>query len=393
MVFGHGAGTGNHTAFAEHAAGIAGDGIVCLVPDKDLRTYSIFHRDYEHIARQYVDLAKWARRQPWADPARVGYYGESEGAWIAPLCAALDPEAGFVALISAPVVTGREQSGYAAATYLESVDAPIPLFDAAVRFVGAPMPFGTIEYGDFDVRPYLSALTMPVFMAYGTGDISMPIDQGAQIVMADAPGPVAVRYYAGANHGIRVGEDYHVAHDFLRDLSGWVRSPRTVTGAAGDRPHQEFRAGDVPRAQRLTTQGLAAAASLAAIGASTLPWGRVPAPARHAFTLFRLGAVGTVAAYMAYLGRIIRLATTYAKDPIGVVWGYRAVLAAGLVSLGAGWETLRRAPRPTAKLAIGGGGATLLLGWVAYWGGLGSLRRFLRAPRDPRPGIGTNDPS
>ena len=101
---------------------------------------------------------------------------------------------------------------------------PHGVFRAIPRAVGMSIPGGGFEYADFDVTPYQRRMHQPVLVVYGTGDISMPTIQGAQQVIDDTAlagnGDVTVRYYAGANHGIRV--DGVVDADFLRDLSGWV---------------------------------------------------------------------------------------------------------------------------------------------------------------------------
>ncbi|MDR1427047.1 MAG: S9 family peptidase, partial [Bifidobacteriaceae bacterium] len=218
LVFAHGAGTGNHTAFAEHAAELARAGIVCLVPDKQLATYTAFYRDYHAMAREYLDLARWARRQPWADARRVGYWGESEGGWIVPISASKDPDPTFLVLVSAPIVTPRQHGLFSVCAYLRNTDVPDGVFHAVPRFVGSPMPGGRVNYADFRVEPYLRGLDCPILMVYGTADSSVPAVQGVVLVMDElgrtGNDRVTVRYY-NANHGLREGEDQRVSARFL----------------------------------------------------------------------------------------------------------------------------------------------------------------------------------
>ncbi|MDR2381843.1 MAG: prolyl oligopeptidase family serine peptidase, partial [Bifidobacteriaceae bacterium] len=270
VVFAHGAGTGNRTAFDAHAVHLAHDGVVCLVADKDLAAYTATKRDYGHMARQYADLARWGAGQPWAQPDRVGYYGESEGAWVAPWAATLSGAA-FVVLVSAPVVTPREQALYAIETYLASVGAPASVSDAALRFAGAAWPRGYFGYADFDSVRYLSQLSCPVLVVYGTADISMPVVQGAERVMAEVVGPVAVRYYEGADHGLRVGEAKRVSPVFLGDLSGWIRSLSMFPVVAGADPVQPFGVVAPPETVTLATEAYVAAGALLAVAAAG--WG------------------------------------------------------------------------------------------------------------------------
>src|ERR1035437_4987907 len=95
-------------------------------------------------------------------------------------------------------------------------------------------------------------MRQPVLIVYGTSDASMPTIQGAEQVIADIAlagnGDYTVRYYGGANHGIRIGGE--VSPVFLRDLSDWVGGlPGTASTwprIAGAQPTQTFEAQPVP---------------------------------------------------------------------------------------------------------------------------------------------------
>lgn len=76
VVFVHGAGTGLATeAFVDVAADLASAGVVTLVPDKRLDTYTTRHRDYEAMARDYERSVDLLRTRPGVDPDQVGLYG------------------------------------------------------------------------------------------------------------------------------------------------------------------------------------------------------------------------------------------------------------------------------------------------------------------------------
>ncbi|MDR1823815.1 MAG: hypothetical protein LBR27_00510 [Bifidobacteriaceae bacterium] len=373
LVFGHGAGTGNHTAFDEHAAVLAARGIGCLVPDKDLARYSATQRDYGHMARQYRDLADWARTQPWA--GQVGYYGESEGAWVMVPAAADDAAAACLVLVSAPVVTPREQGLYAVGTYLTEVGAPASLMDAGLRAVGTPMPFGTFPYADF--RADHGALRLPVLMAYGTADLSMPVDQGAQQVRAEAAGPVTVLYYGEANHGLRTGEDQHLVPEFLRDVADWVLDPSVAPRVAGATPRQPFLAGPVPKTPRVQVQAALAMAGVTGVAAAVLR-GRRPRPGNASvpYAIGLVGTVATVAAHAAYVVQVAKLATSYRKNPKLVRRGHRGLQALSLVTGGALGVAAARTRQPTWRGAVGGIGAGVLFLLAGYWGAFGREDRL-----------------
>jgi hypothetical protein len=379
LAFGHGAGTGNHVAFDEHATVLARRGLVCLVADKDLSSYTWRRRDYGHMARQYAELVRWGRSQTWARADRVGYYGESEGAWVVPWSATMTG-ADFVALISAPVVTAREQGLYAIGSYMAAVGAPASVFDAGMRLAGATMPSGWLEYLDFDSIRYLGKLDCPVLVAYGAGDISMPIVQGAARVMAEVKGPVAVRFYADADHGIRRGDDKHVSSTFLDDLAAWVHCLTAEPAVAGAEPTQPFAAVRPPKGGEIVTDGYVGAAALAALAAASLGVRRAPPRLRWPLVLLRAGALATVVAHLRYLQLLVQLASNYRTDPAAVRIGHHVVRCLGLATVISGTIAAVRLRESPSRRAVAGavaalGGAGVLLSLAARWGAFGPLRR------------------
>ena len=99
---------------------------------------------------------------------------------------------------------------------------------------------------------------MPVLVNYGTYDTAMPIEQGAQRVIATANKSgnenVTVRYFAG-NHQMRAGEglftpNLPLAEGYTQALENWVNGVTAGTKAdgwatpqvAGATPHQRFAA-------------------------------------------------------------------------------------------------------------------------------------------------------
>ncbi len=432
VVFVHGAGTGLATeAFVDVATDLASAGVVTLVPDKRLDTYTTRHRDYEAMARDYAHSVELLRARPGVDPERVGLYGESEGTWIVPVMAVDDPTIAFSVLVSAPVVPPREQAAFAVDSYLRNTDVPHGVFRAIPRAVGMAIPGGGFEYADFVVDPFLEQLSQPVLVVYGTADPSMPVEQGAlQILDATASQPgadVTVRYYEDANHGIKI-DDVLVA-DFARDVAAWITSlPASATATpqvAGAEPDQRYLAGPVPTPRWLGNGDLLVALVVAAAALLVLgplvrsvavvvhrvrrPAGRPAAPTglapgfRGPLAGLAAGAVATTVGLVVYLAAVARLALDYEKDAWVVQGGWLAlrlvglatlVAAALLVNRSADVRSARRARRAEASVAgvsaVGEGdavavrvahgvtarvmlwcvlvGSGLLLVILAYWG-------------------------
>ncbi|MCV2393925.1 prolyl oligopeptidase family serine peptidase [Actinotalea sp. M2MS4P-6] len=401
VVFVHGAGTGKFTdAFVDQARALASAGIVTLVPNKRLDTYSTRSRDYVAMANDYLRSVDALRAWPGVDPSRVGVYGESEGCWIVPVMAADNPSVAFTALVAAPVVPPREQAAFAVDSYLRNTGVPEDVLRAIPRFVGMEFPGGGFSYADFDVEAFQQRMRQPVMIVYGTGDSAMPTVQGALQVIDDvttAGNPDwTVRYYEGADHGIRV--DDVVVHDFLRDLAVWVSGlPETGDVApriAGAEPYQRFLAAPVER-PRWYAEGdlLVAYLVLVVVALVTGPVVWVARRLRGRRTkaladgvvlplvVMAVSAVLSFLGFVVYLLVVANLAQNYRTSTIVVQGGWLAVRLLALASVIAGVvlayrikDGRRRSGKPAARTAGGywclsgslvGSGILLVL--LAYW--------------------------
>ncbi len=401
MVFVHGAGTGRFTeAFVEQAEALASAGVVTLVPNKRLDTYSTRSRDYVAMANDYLRSVDALRSWPGVDPARVGVYGESEGCWIVPVMAADNPSVAFTVLTAPPVVPPREQAAFAVDSYLRNTGVPVEILRAIPRIVGMEFPGGGFAYADFDVEPFQQRMRQPVLVVYGTGDAAMPTVQGALQIIDDVTTAGnedwTVRYYEGADHGIRV--DGVVVHDFLRDLSVWVLGlPETGHAApriAGAEPHQRFLAAPVDRPRWYAEGDLLVALlvlSLLALATPPLVWlirrvRRVRGPALAEgvvlpLTVMSVSALASFVSFVVYLLVVANLAQNYRTSTLLVQGGWLGVRLLALLSVIAGVvlayrikDGRRRSGRPAALAPEGrwclagsllGSGILLLL--LGYW--------------------------
>lgn len=258
-LFVHGSGTADAKDFGDIAHAMASAGIVTLVPAKRLDNYTPLHRDYERFAHDYGQSLAELRGMDTVDPQRTGIYAESEGTWIATLMTAGDASSiAFAILSSAPVFKGREQMAMAVSAYVHQTGAPTPVVRDMAKLVSMDYAPFDLKYADFEASRYLDSLTMPILVNYGTYDTAMPIEQGAQRIIAAARQAgnenVTVRYFA-ANHQMRAGKglfapNLPLADQYTRVLGDWVNGVAAGTEAdewetaqiAGVQPHQRFAA-------------------------------------------------------------------------------------------------------------------------------------------------------
>jgi hypothetical protein len=73
---------------------------------------------FQTLSDDGVSGANEIRKLPQIDPARVGYWGISQGGWLATLAASHDPRAAFAVAVSAPLVTPEAQMEFAISNQL-----------------------------------------------------------------------------------------------------------------------------------------------------------------------------------------------------------------------------------------------------------------------------------
>lgn len=402
VVFVHGAGTGRYEeAFVGQAEALASAGVVAMVPNKRLDTYSTRDRSYVAMANDYLRSVELLRGLPGVDPGRVGVYGESEGAWIVPVMAADNPAVAFAVLVAAPVVPPRQQAAFAVDSYLRATEVPLEVLRAIPRFVGMEFPGGGFDYVDFDAGPFQQRMRQPVLAVYGTGDAAMPTVQGVEQLAGDLEvagnDDWTVRYYEDADHGIKV--DGTLVPEFLRDLATWIQGlPATADAEpriAGAQPYQRFRAEPVERPRWFAEGDMLVAALVAGYGSLLVGpvlgvvrrargrRGSTLAPGVLAPLVTMAGGTGAaLVGLVAYLLVVANLAQNYRTNTFVVQGGWLAVrvlavsgVVAGVVLVyrvldgrRRGTEAAARTPAGAWTLATAVGGSAMLLLLLAYFG-------------------------
>jgi uncharacterized protein len=180
----------------------------------------------EVIGIQATDAAAAARfmmGQPAVDPRQVGFDGNSQGGWVAPLAAEQVPGLRFAILIASPGVTSGQQGVYAAfsggSQYVPAQsDRAV---DAAVR----------AATGGYDPGPALAALHIPAIWMYGQLDRQVPVRVSVANLTAYHNPDWTVVVLPGGSHGLiatRQGLDTELtdatrfAPGYLTAIRAWV---------------------------------------------------------------------------------------------------------------------------------------------------------------------------
>ena len=414
VVFLHGAGTHGVDGFSDQAEALSSAGAATLVPAKPMEDYSLTSRDYRAMAADYRCSVDYLITLDGVDPERVGLYAESEGAIPGAVLTADDERVAFLIMASAPVVRLREQMALAMDSYMRNVGVPEPMLTLIPRVLGsAEIPGGGFQYADFDSAPYLRRITVPVLMLYGTADASMPLVQGPmtvrEAVRQSGDDALTVRYYEGANHGLRLGAstDGDLAPGVASDLARWVVGlPGTADAAphvAGATPTQAYWArtpdptrwyasGDLMLAAFILGFGLLALGGVVwGVGQAPRLRGRrgihLPDPIGRWTASLVLSIVAAWVLYLAYILGVISLATSYRTNHLFSYGGWVLVQMVALSTVVLGVKLTQRAWLMRGHVRHGreeGGrwltgpaacvlgsalsGTAVLLAALAYWG-------------------------
>lgn len=224
--------------------------------------------DYELLASDGVAAAHFLSKNPRIDVRKIGYWGLSQGGWLAVLAASQDKGAAFAVSVSAPLVTPAEQMDFAVSDLLAvhgysqaNIGQAISVrhawqgflrgrvdFDAALKAIqGAERkPWYGLEFmpdaedlakkpeneewkKDMDYDPLRIAdnVHVPVLFIYGGADPWIPVARSIERLQTLAKGHPNLEYrvIAGANHSMMLPKKVTMAFDHETLLSEAPTAP------------------------------------------------------------------------------------------------------------------------------------------------------------------------
>jgi len=289
VVLLHGSGPQTRESYISYFADqFARNGIAALIYDKrnsDRTDIPVSQRGvgtFSELADDATVAVRYLRARPEvADPRRIGLWGRSEGAWIAPLAADRLEGIAFLVLVSGGGVTPALQELYddeirlrargfsnaeiARATALLKLanaytrsqsDADWTRFQTALAAARSEPWFTALDPSpitlprehpawinpdlDYNPVPLLERLRVPVLMVLGEKDELTPVRQTARLTSAalrKARNPdYAVRQIPGADHQLWVTRATGESWLEQRPASGWLEEMIAWVSARARRP-------------------------------------------------------------------------------------------------------------------------------------------------------------
>lgn len=400
LVMVAGAGPGPASGLRAAAEAYARRGITTLIYDKRTDGYSTTHRDYGQLADDALAAVRLLRSRPEVQPAQVGLWGLSEGAWVVSLAATRSTDVAYLVTAGAAGLPPARQQAWAYGGYLRhagiSGSLLTALQDTSVRQLTAA---GLFAEADYDPVPVWERVHQPVLAEWGTLDREAAPEESAPIIRQalDRAGNThyTLRTIPGVRHNLHLTHDGgydridQLPTDYADYEAAWIHRLATAPPpvSVDPAPHQDGVSRPLAPLAWYESGGLQALA-LALCLAGFLGYAltgavrrirRRPRPAALPRAARWASAAGT-AAVLGGLGYLLFLAATAAMSPGPVLFGrpvvwlavqLLALLTVAAVGTAAVTTVRRRAALPVADRARLG--ALLLAGavfvpWAVGWG-------------------------
>ena len=247
LVMIEGAGNRGAQVLRPAAEAFARRGIVALIYDKRTVGYSFLHRDYSVLADDALGGLHLLRSRPDVDPARLGLWGLSEGAWVAPLAADQSTDVKFLITVGAVGLTPSVQTAWAYGQFLRHAGVSGSLrHTMQVTATRVAVGAGLFPEANFDPVPTWEHLRQPVLAQWGEYDRQAVPVQSSQIIrqalQRGGNAHYTIRFVPGVQHDLNLttngGFDHlsSIRADYGAFEAAWINSidedlPRATVGS------------------------------------------------------------------------------------------------------------------------------------------------------------------
>ncbi|MET7668523.1 alpha/beta hydrolase family protein [Micromonospora luteifusca] len=183
VVMVEGAGNRGRQELRLAAGAFAQRGIVTLFYDKRTEGYNLLRRDYSVLADDALAGLRLLRSRADVDPARLGMWALSEGAFVAPLAASRSTDVKFLITVGAVGMTPAAQTASCYDERLRHADVS-GSFTHTMRVTAVRMTIGAGIFPEalFDPAPAWERVRQPVLAQWGELDREALPMESSQII-------------------------------------------------------------------------------------------------------------------------------------------------------------------------------------------------------------------
>ncbi|MFE3182928.1 alpha/beta hydrolase family protein [Streptomyces violascens] len=231
IVLVHGAGPETRAQYRAEAQTMAQAGFVVLSYDKRTSGYSMTRRSYSQLADDALAAVRTLAGLAEVDAHRIGLWGFSEGAWVAPLAASRSPQVSYVVLVGASGLAPARQSAWSLGNMLRhegvagSLLQTVPVTGTAVL-----SDAGLLPEAQYDPVPVLEQLHQPVLAMWGNDKKVPPAESATILTNALHRGgndDLTLRFFQQADHKLHVSADgfargTQLTPGYVDTMASWV---------------------------------------------------------------------------------------------------------------------------------------------------------------------------
>jgi uncharacterized protein len=212
LVMLEGAGNRGRQELRPAAEVFARRGVITLIYDKRKVGYSLLRRDYGLLAADAVAAVALLATRSDVDPARLGLWAQSEGAYVAPLACRRSSAVKFVITVGAVGVTPAVQTAWGYDQFLRhaGVAAGLP-HTLKITALRTMISAGLFPEANFDPAPGWQQVRQPVLAEWGEFDrVALPRESSTIIEEALRRGDntrYTMRFIKGVRHNLRLTAD------------------------------------------------------------------------------------------------------------------------------------------------------------------------------------------
>lgn len=400
MVMVQGAGNRGRQTLRADAEAFARRGIVTLIYGKRTVGYSLFHRDYSVLADDALAGLRLLGSRPDVDPARIGMWAASEGAFVAPLAANRSTDVKFLIVVGAVGVTPAAQTAWQWGEYLQHAGVSGSL-SRTMRVTAVPMMIGAglFPEANFDPAPAWDHVRQPVLAQWGELDHDAVPRESSQIIRQSLERGgntnYTIRFVPAVRHSLHRTANGGFDHldslpsDYGDYEAAWIRRlahalPEAITEPA---PAQDSAAPVFKSLAWYESPWLQLAALLLfavafagyplTAAARRIRGRRGAPPVRRPARWLAAGGIATTMGTLTYLFFMMATAANFVGPTVigrPIPWLVLQILAVATVGATAAtalsWRRHQReiSRSGQARLGLLVGAGLLFLPWAVYWG-------------------------
>lgn len=198
----------------------AKNGVAALIYDRQGNGKSTGKKDrilpMDLLAKDAAAGANYLLSRKDVQKNRIGFYGLSQGGWVAPYAANIFSKAGFIVVLSAPGITPDEQDLFVKENTIDKnaksgADSASNAQANAKQVSEVSKDEAIPGFSHFNSLPYWEKITVPVLAIYGGADKIVPAEK-SQMLIENAlkkaqNNKYSFRIFPNANHSIKISLD------------------------------------------------------------------------------------------------------------------------------------------------------------------------------------------